>query len=107
MPMTFIFFLMITLCAGNAFAAKAFIGKVANVDPKNNSLTISYNDPSTGEGKEIVFLTNSETIFLGFTLDQIQPGDEVEIEADIDSVNGKWVASMVRSPLSAGRGPQE
>ena len=77
--------------------AKTVLGKVSTVDAIAKTLSVSNADPVTGV-EEIVSVQVADTAtFSGVSsLDQIQAGDEVQIEAEEEAVTGNLKATSIQ-----------
>ena len=76
--------------------AKLVSGKVDSVDVAAKTITISSTDSATGaESKNTVSISDSATYTGVASLDQVQVGDEVWVEAEEDAATGTWKTNAV------------
>jgi len=87
--------LAVILIQGAALA-EMFQGTVEMVRPADNYLKISHQNADTGQREVLDIAITEETNFSGIaTLDELQVGEGLTIEASRDFETGKWQASQV------------
>ncbi len=75
-------------------------GTVREVNPEANKLTISFDDPYSGDEKTRDILVKPDTIYNGIVnFAGLQPGQPILVDVEEDQAHG-WVASAVKTDLS-------
>lgn len=86
------------LFQGAAFA-KTVEGTVVSADVVANTLTVSHTDAATGATEDVTVSVSETTTYSGVaSLDGLQAGDQVSVEAEQDAVTNQWAASLVTRP---------
>ncbi len=79
-------------------SAELVQGRIIEVSPNANYLKVSRLDPQSGKTEELKMSVKQDTEFEGIqSLDDLEAGEEVAIEAEQRGLTRQWQAMSIRS----------